>query len=78
MANNDNGKTPGPETPAQAETNTQPELLAIETLAGQRKTPGWAFEGLKVRKRWAAGKLVTELEYVEALREFLEGPLVKG
>lgn len=76
MANDD--KAAVQETSAQAKTTMQPELLPIEDLAAKQKTPPWAFEGLKARKRWAAGKQVTEQEYIESLREFLEGPMVKG
>lgn len=53
------------------------EGKTIEEWAAVNGTPAWAFEGLKVRQNWAAGKVVTEEEYRKALKEFLGGPLVK-
>jgi len=53
------------------------EEKTIEEWAAGTGTPAWAFEGLKVRQNWAAGKVVTEQEYQKALQEFLGGPMVK-
>ena len=53
------------------------EGKTIVELAAASGTPAWAFEGLKVRQNWAAGKVITEEEYQKALKDFLAGPLVK-
>lgn len=53
------------------------ELKSIEEWARESQTPSWAFEGLKIRQNWAAGKTVTKQEYQQALKAFLTGPLVK-
>lgn len=52
-----------------------PKLLSIEELKEKKQTSDKVFQGVKAAKGWRLGKAVTEEEYKEALKEFLESPI---
>ncbi len=58
-----------------AEVAAKEETRAVEEWAKEANTPTWALAGLKVRKGWATGKVVTRQEYEKALQDFLSGPM---
>ncbi len=50
------------------------DLKTIEELSKKNKTPNYIFEGVKIHMGWAAGKAVTEKEYLFAVDKFLSEP----
>jgi len=62
-------------TAAEISGDTVPELVAIEDLFAKHQTPAWARAGLMRRMRWAAGRRVTEAEFIDALKTWRNGPM---
>lgn len=48
-----------------------PSLESIEDLCERHRVPRWARAGLMVRMGWAAGKRVTESEFLAAWNTWL-------
>lgn len=48
---------------------------AIEELFDRHQTPRWARLGLMMHEGWAAGKRLTEAEFLRALHAWLKTPV---
>jgi hypothetical protein len=59
--------------------NTVPEksISAIEELRVKHKINLSVFAGVKALKSWGEGKQVTEKEFLEAIKNFLQRPINK-
>ena len=56
--------------------NEQEEkMYTIEQLAEQLNTPIAVLSGVKALRNWANGKEVSEREYRQAVKDFLEDPI---
>lgn len=59
-----------------AENSTAaPQMTAIEKLAEKHQVEAWALAGLMRANNWGSGKLITESEFLQALRKWLAGPM---
>lgn len=47
----------------------------IEDLKNEKRTPDAVFEGTKAASGWKSGKEVTEQDYDEAVRAFMNAPV---
>ena len=54
--------------------DSTPGFFTIEELKEKNQTPDKVFYGAKASENWRAGKAVTEADYKNALKEFLESP----
>jgi len=52
--------------------------LKIEELKAVKNTPDVVFEGMKAVSGWRSGKMVTEQEYEDAKKAFLNAPMSGG
>ncbi|SKC68282.1 hypothetical protein [Maledivibacter halophilus] len=53
-------------------------LTSIEELKKKHKISQPVYIGLKIYKKWADGKKVSEKEFLDAAKKFLESSIDKG
>jgi hypothetical protein len=58
-------------------SKTNEELFLIEELRVKHNIYFSVFAGLKAYKNWSTGKMVTEEEFKEAAKEYLNSPINK-
>lgn len=52
-----------------------PQLVSVEELKDRHNTPDAVFVGMAAAKGWKPGKQASENDYIQAVKEFLDGPI---
>lgn len=58
-----------------AKEKTESGYKSVEEMQALRQTPAAIYSGACFTKGWRAGKMVTETEYDEAVKEFGNAPM---
>jgi hypothetical protein len=51
------------------------QMLTVEVLFIRHDVPQWAQVGLRRRMKWAAGKMLAEVDFLQALAAWRNGPV---